>query len=182
MDNITLVGMPGSGKSTVGVVLAKMLGMDFVDTDLLIQQREGALLQELIDRHGNEAFLDMERDAICSLNCRRSVIAPGGSVIHREESLRHLHALGPIVYLKVPLDELLVRLGDISKRGITLPAGQGVPDLYAARCPLYEACADFTADCSGNQRIEASARQVIRLVRDLPALRDVIPAGPARNF
>ena len=182
MDNITLVGMPGSGKSTVGVVLAKMLGMDFVDTDLLIQQREGALLQELIDRHGNEAFLDMERDAICSLNCRRSVIAPGGSVIHREESLRHLHALGPIVYLKVPLDELLVRLGDISKRGIALEGGQTIAGLYRARCPLYEAAADLTVDCAGNQRIEDTAREVIRRVGALPALKDVIPQGPARNF
>ena len=182
MDNITLVGMPGSGKSTVGVVLAKMLGMDFVDGDLLIQQREGALLQELIDRHGNKAFLDMERDALCSLRCRRSVIAPGGSVIYRAESLRHLHDLGVVVYLRVPVDELLLRLGDISKRGIALPQGQTVADLYAARCPLYEACADLTVDCSGDQRIEDSARAVIHAVRDLPALRGVIPASPARNF
>ena len=94
MDNITLIGMPGSGKSTVGIVLAKMLGMDFVDTDLVIQQREGALLQQLIDRHGNEAFLDMEQAAICSVNCRHSVIAPGGSVIYRQGSIDHLKQLG----------------------------------------------------------------------------------------
>lgn len=182
MDNITLIGMPGSGKSTVGVVLAKMLGMAFVDIDLVIQHREGALLQELIDRYGNEAFLDMERAAVCSVDCRRSVIAPGGSVVYRQESIQHLKKLGPVIYLKVPLDELLVRLGDISKRGIALEGGQTIADLYHARCPLYEAAADVVIDCSGYQRIEDTARQVILRAGELPALAGVIPQSPARNF
>ena len=161
MDNITLVGMPGAGKSTVGIVLAKMLGMNFIDTDLVIQQREGALLQQLIDRHGNEAFLDMEQAAICSVDCHGCVIAPGGSVVYRQGSIDHLKRLGPIVYLKVPVEELLVRLGDISKRGIALAPGQTIEDLYNARCPLYEACADLVAYSSGYQRIEDTARQVM---------------------
>lgn len=161
MDNITLIGMPGSGKSTVGIVLAKMLGMDFVDTDLVIQQREGALLQQLIDKHGNETFLDMEQAAICSVDCRRSVIAPGGSVIYRQGSIDHLKQLGKVVYLKVPVDELVVRLGDISQRGIALAPGQTIEDLYNARCPRYEAAADIVVDCSGYQRIEDTARRVM---------------------
>jgi shikimate kinase len=167
MDDLTLIGMPGSGKSTVGVVLAKMLAMDFVDTDLLIQQREGALLQQLIDRYGNEAFLDMEEAAICSVHCRRSVIAPGGSVIYRQGSIDHLKKLGPVVYLEVPFDELLVRLGDVTQRGIALAPGQSLEELYQARCPRYAAAADLVVDCSGYQDIQHTAHRVIRQLRAL---------------
>ena len=99
MDNIILVGMPGSGKSTVGVVLAKALGMGFLDVDLLIQEREGALLQELIDRRGVERFLELERDAICSLRCRGTVVAPGGSCVCTQQAAAHMRALGTVVYL-----------------------------------------------------------------------------------
>ena len=106
MDDIILIGMPGSGKSTVGVVLAKALGMEFLDVDLLIQQREGALLQALIDAQGVERFLDLERDAICSLDCRGTVVAPGGSCVCREESIAHMRALGTVVYLELPLEDV----------------------------------------------------------------------------
>ncbi len=120
MDNIILIGMPGSGKSTVGVVLAKALGMKFLDVDLLIQGREGALLQELIDARGVERFLDLERDAVCSLDCRGTVVAPGGSCVCREESIAHMRGLGTVVYLQLPLEDAAGRIHNMASRGIAL--------------------------------------------------------------
>ena len=116
MDDIILIGMPGSGKSTVGVVLAKALGMEFLDVDLLIQQREGALLQALIDGRGVERFLDLERDAICSLDCRGTVVAPGGSCVCRAESIAHMRELGTVVYLELPLEDVAGQIGRASWR------------------------------------------------------------------
>ena len=127
MDNIILIGMPGAGKSTVGVLLAKTLGYAFLDTDLVIQQREGALLQSLVDSLGVEAFLDVEADAICSVECRGTVIAPGGSAVCRERAMSHLKALGRIVYLHLPLEELERRLNNISTRGIAMAPGGIMP-------------------------------------------------------
>ena len=106
MDNVTLIGMPGSGKSTVGVLLAKALGYQFVDTDLLIQQREGALLQDVLDALGVEAFLDLEGEVLSGLACTGTVIAPGGSAVCRERGMARLKELGRVVYLHVPLAEL----------------------------------------------------------------------------
>ena len=137
MNNITLIGMPGSGKSTVGVLLAKALGFQFVDVDLLIQQREGALLQELLDNRGVEPFLDAEEAAICSLACTGAVIAPGGSAVCRAGAIGHLRALGRVVYLHVPLPELERRIHNITTRGIAMAPGQTLADVYAAREPLY---------------------------------------------
>lgn len=149
MDNITLIGMPGSGKSTVGVVLAKMLGYDFLDADLLIQARQGALLQELLDTHGTEAFLDMEKDAICSIACRRTVIAPGGSCVLRRASMEHLKDLGRILYLRLSFGELEHRITNLASRGIAFAPGQGLQDVYDQRAPLYERWADLTVDVDG---------------------------------
>ena len=154
MDNIILIGMPGSGKSTVGVVLAKALGMAFLDVDLLIQQREGALLQSLIDRRGVEAFLDLERDAICALDCRGTVVAPGGSCVCREESIAHMRALGTVVYLKLPLKDVPGRIRNLSSRGIALSPGQTLADLYQYRAPLYERCAHITVPVYGLSLME----------------------------
>ena len=106
MDNIILIGMPGSGKSSVGVVLAKTLGYDFLDVDLLIQQQQGALLQELLDEKGVEWFLDAEADAIASVHCHHTVIAPGGSCICRERAIEHMRSLGTVVYLQLTLEEV----------------------------------------------------------------------------
>lgn len=131
MNNITLIGMPGSGKSTVGVLLAKALGFQFVDVDLLIQQREGALLQELLDNRGVEPFLDAEEAAICSLACTGAVIAPGGSAVCRAGAIGHLRALGRVVYLHVPLPELERRIHNITTRGIAMAPGQTLADVYA---------------------------------------------------
>ena len=147
--NITLIGMPGSGKSTVGVVLAKALGMKFLDVDLLIQEREGALLQELIDARGVERFLDLERDAICSLDCRGTVAAPGGSCVCREESAAHMRRLGTVVYLELSLPDVEGRIRNLSSRGIALSPGQTLADVYQYRAPLYERCAHITVPAGG---------------------------------
>ena len=149
MDNIILIGMPGSGKSTVGVVLAKALGMKFLDVDLLIQEREGALLQELIDARGVERFLDLERDAILSLDCRGTVAAPGGSCVCREESAAHMRRLGTVVYLELSLPDVEGRIRNLSSRGIALSPGQTLADVYQYRAPLYERCAHITVPAGG---------------------------------
>ncbi len=149
MDNLILIGMPGSGKSTVGVVLAKALGLSFLDVDLLIQEREGALLQSLMDRRGVEEFLDLERDAILSLNCRGTVVAPGGSCVCREESIAHMRALGTVAYLQLSLEEITGRVRNLSSRGIALQPGQTLADVYQYRAPLYEKCAHITVPCGG---------------------------------
>ena len=164
MDNIILIGMPGAGKSTVGVLLAKTLGYAFLDTDLVIQQREGALLQSLVDSLGVEAFLDVEADAICSVECRGTVIAPGGSAVCRERAMSHLKALGRIVYLHQPLEELERRLNNISTRGIAMAPGETLADLFAYRAPLYRNYADLTVDV-GRQSLEETVALVLRALR-----------------
>lgn len=146
MKNITLIGMPGSGKSTLGVLLAKTLGFGFVDTDLVIQQREGDLLQNILDKVGTEAFLDLEADAICSVDCEKTVIAPGGSVICRERGIEHLRALGPVVYLRIPCDVLERRIHNMGSRGIAFRPGETLKDIYDYRTPLYEKYADIVVD------------------------------------
>ena len=154
MDNIILIGMPGSGKSTVGVVLAKALGLRFLDVDLLIQQREGALLQQLIDSRGVERFLDLERDAICALDCRGTVVAPGGSCVCREESIAHMRRLGTVVYLELSLEEVTGRIHNMASRGIALRPGQTLADVYRYRAPLYERCAHITVPIRGQSLME----------------------------
>ena len=164
MDNIILIGMPGAGKSTVGVLLAKTLGYAFLDTDLVIQQREGALLQPLVDSLGVEAFLDVEADAISSVECRGTVIAPGGSAVCRERAMSHLRALGRIVYLHLPLEELERRLSNISTRGIAMAPCETLADLFARRAPLYRNYADLTVDV-GRQSLEETVALVLRALR-----------------
>ncbi len=148
-NNIVLIGMPGSGKSTVGVVLAKMLGMNFVDVDLIIQQREGALLQTILDQKGTEAFLEIEADAVCSLDCADSVIAPGGSAVLLDREGDHLKQLGTVVYLKIPVEALAARLSNLDNRGVPMKPGQTIADLYRYRQPFYEKYADITVDTAG---------------------------------
>ncbi len=165
MDNVTLIGMPGSGKSTVGVLLAKLLGFQFLDVDLLIQEREGALLQEILDSRGTAAFLDVEEAAVLSLNCRRTVIAPGGSAVCREGAALHLKRMGPVVYLRVPLKELERRVQNLSTRGIAMEPGQTLADVMAYREPLYRKYADLTVDCSPGQELLQTARLVTDQLR-----------------
>lgn len=161
MDNIILIGMPGAGKSTVGVLLAKTLGYAFLDTDLVIQRREGALLQALVDSMGVESFLDAESAAIRSVDAAGTVIAPGGSAVCRADAMEHLKALGRVVYLRLPLEELETRLSNISSRGIAMAPGQTLEQLYAYRAPLYERWADVTVDVAGGQTLEQTVQAVL---------------------
>lgn len=149
--NIVLIGMPGAGKSTVGVVLAKRLGYRFVDSDLVIQEKYGKLLQELIAEHGIEGFWKLENDVNASLVLSDSVIATGGSAIYGAEAMAHLRGIATVVYLKLSYEEIAERLGDLHARGVTLRAGQTLRDLYEERVPLYEKYAHVTVACSGKQ-------------------------------
>lgn len=167
MKNITLIGMPGSGKSTVGVLLAKALGYGFLDVDLVIQHREGALLQDIIDGQGVDYFLEREEEAVCSVQCERYVIAPGGSAVLRERGAAHLRALGPVVYLKVPVEVLERRIQNMGSRGIAMKPGQTLADVLSYRAPFYEGCADLVIDCGRGQSLEDTVEQVLRRVRPL---------------
>ena len=126
----------------MGVLLAKALGYGFLDTDLVIQQQEGALLQEILDEKGVPYFLDAEERAVRSVECDRHVIAPGGSVVCREGAIAHLKAAGPVIYLRVPLEELKARIHNLDSRGIALEPGQTLEDIMDLRAPLYERYAD----------------------------------------
>ena len=167
MDNVVLIGMPGSGKSTVGVLLAKALGYGFLDVDLVIQRQEGALLQDILDTRGVDAFLDAEEKAVCSVRCQEHVIAPGGSAVCREKAALHLKSLGPVVYLKVPLEELQQRIQNLSTRGIAMEPGQTLADVMAYRAPLSDKYADLVMDCGGGQTLAQTARQVLERLREL---------------
>ena len=164
MNNIVLIGMPGAGKSTVGVLLAKTLGYAFLDTDLVIQEQEGRLLQDLVDELGVEAFLDREADAICSVDCDRTVIATGGSVVCRDGAMEHLKDLGRIVYLQLPLEELERRLHNISTRGIAMAPGETLAHIYDYRSPLYQKYADLTVAVD-RQTLEETVEQVLRALK-----------------
>ena len=147
--NIVLTGMPAVGKSTIGVLLAKRLGLAFVDTDITLQTSEGKSLQELIQTYGLEQFCDLEAGHILSLDIRSSVIATGGSVVYRKAAMRHLGRSGVVVYLEIDLANLEVRLRDIDARGVVYAPGQSLADLYAERLPLYRSTADVTVPASG---------------------------------
>ncbi len=148
-DNVILIGMPGAGKSTVGVVLAKRLGYGFVDSDLVIQERYGKLLHELIEERGVEGFWKLENDVNASLGPHRSVVATGGSAVYGGEAMEHLREIGTVFYLKLTCGEIACRLGDLNARGVTLRPGQTLEDLYRERTPLYEKYAHVTVECEG---------------------------------
>lgn len=147
--NVVLIGMPGAGKSTVGVVLAKRMGYRFVDSDLVIQEREGKLLHELIEEHGVEGFWKIENDVNASLDMEKAVIATGGSAVYGKEAMEHLQQIATVVYLKLSYEEIAERLGDLTARGVTLMPGQTLMDLYEERIPLYEKYADKIIECDG---------------------------------
>lgn len=145
-SNITLIGMPASGKSTIGVLLAKRLGYSFVDVDIVIQEETGKLLKEIIEEQGTEGFLKVEEEINSQLDVARSVIAPGGSVIYGPAAMEHLKKISTVVYLKLDYSELEQRLGDLKDRGVALKNGMTLMDLYQERVPLYEKYADITVD------------------------------------
>lgn len=157
MGNIVLTGMPGAGKSTVGVVLAKKLGYTFLDTDLIIQERESRLLHEIIGQDGLDAFLKKENEVNAALEAKNAVIATGGSVVYGTEAMAHLASIGTVIYLKLGYNELESRLGNLYKRGVAMREGQTLSSLYEERIPLYEKYADITIDCS-----QKSIREVVQ--------------------
>lgn len=161
MNNIVLIGMPGVGKSTVGVVLAKNLGYSFLDSDLLIQKREGRVLHEIIEEKGLEGFNCIENEVNASIEAERTVIATGGSVIYGAEAMEHLRAAGVVVYLHLPLGELQIRLGDLNERGVSMQKGQTLASLMEERTPLYERYADVIIECHGLQ-----IREIVRTIRE----------------
>ena len=142
-DNIVLIGMPGVGKSTVGVILAKVLGYQFLDADLLIQEQEGKLLKDIIAEVGTDGFIQVENRVNASIQCSKTIIATGGSVIYGKEAMEHLKEIGKVVYLEVPFAILEQRLSDIKGRGVVLKDGQTLYDLFMERTPLYEKYADI---------------------------------------
>ena len=149
MNNITLIGMPGVGKSTLGVVLAKVLGYQFIDADLLIQKAEKRKLSVIIEQEGPEGFKKIENRINASIEAENTVIATGGSVVYCEEAMEHLKSIGKVVYLKLSLKPLSRRLGNLKGRGVLLKEGQTLRDLYRERTPLYEKYADITVDEEG---------------------------------
>ncbi len=163
-NNIVLIGMPGVGKSTVGVILAKILGYQFIDTDLLIQKREGKLLRETIAEKGLEGFLEVENQVNSQLTAENSVIATGGSVVYGREAMEHLREIGTVVYLKLDYRKLKYRLGNIRNRGVVIKEGQRLSDLYNERVPLYEKYADVVIDENGCN-IEKTVNKIIESIK-----------------
>ncbi len=149
MNNIVLIGMPGVGKSTIGVVLAKSIGYKFLDTDIVIQEKEGRLLQEIIYDAGDEGFRQIENNINTSIDASMTVIATGGSAVYGADAMEHFKKTGTVIYLKHSFKEIAKRLGDINKRGVTIKKGQTLENLYDERTPLYEKYADLTVDCRG---------------------------------
>lgn len=148
-NNVILIGMPGAGKSTAGVILAKLLGYSFMDTDLVIQNTEGRLLRQIIAEEGVEGFIAAENRIVSGIEAESTVIATGGSVVYGTEAMEKLSLLGKIVYLELGYDELSRRLDNIQQRGVVLRAGQELRDIYTERIPLYEKYADITIDETG---------------------------------
>jgi shikimate kinase len=146
MKNIVLVGMPSAGKSTIGIILAKVLGYQFLDSDLLIQEQEKELLKDIIDKRGIDGFLAIENQINREIDTDHTVIATGGSVIYGVEAMEHLQETGVIVYIKLTLQTISERLGNIKQRGVVLRKGQTLKMLYEERCPLYEKYAHITVD------------------------------------
>ncbi len=160
-NNIVLIGMPGVGKSTVGVILAKVLGYQFLDADLVIQQKKGKLLREIIEEVGTEGFIAVENRINAELDCDRTIIATGGSVVYGEEAMKHLKEIGTVVYLEVPFSIINRRLSDIKGRGVVLKEGQTLHDLYMERVPLYEKYADIRVSEDG-LNVEETVERLIK--------------------
>ena len=164
-DNLIFIGMPAVGKSTVGIVVAKRLGMRFVDADLLIQEQEKKLLREIIADVGEEGFLKIENQVNAEVQAENSVISPGGSVIYCEEAMRHYKEIGTVVYLKASYQTIKRRIRNPKKRGVVLREGQTLRDLYNERVPYFEKYADITV-CEDGCRIEETIENVLNAVEN----------------
>ena len=164
MRNLILTGMPACGKSTLGVVLAKTLGMKFVDTDLIIQEVENCKLQEIIDERGMQEFLRIEEKVLSEIEAENSIISTGGSAVYSDKAMKHLGSIGDVVYIKLSLDEIERRLNNIKTRGIAMKPGETLADLYNMRVPLYEKYADITIETEG-MGIEESIEVLIEKLK-----------------
>ena len=162
--NLVLIGMPACGKSTIGVILAKTVGMHFVDTDLLIQKKEGMLLQDILDTRGAEKFLEIEEAVLCGVPDEDAVISTGGSAVYSDIAMLHLKQSGKVIYLSLPLEEIEARLKNIKTRGIAMGAGQTLADLYEKRIPLYEKYADITIKAAGLS-VEECIEEIIENIK-----------------
>lgn len=160
-DNIILIGMSGAGKSTLGVLLAKALGKGFADTDIMIQQKDGRVLQDIIDTDGVDSFMKLEEDTVSLAEFHNTVVATGGSVVYSQGAMEHLKMNGTVIYLRVEFEELSARLKDITTRGIVFKGSDDLRSVYLERLPLYERYADVIIDCSG-KRIEQSITDIIK--------------------
>lgn len=162
--NIVLIGLPGVGKSTAGVILAKLTGKEFTDSDLVIQRQTGRLLSQIIEEDGVDEFINIENNINATLNVTNSVIATGGSVVYGKEAMAHLKEIGIVVYLKVPFEIIDKRLSDIKGRGVVLRDGQTLHDIYEERIVLYEKYADIVVDEVG-MSIEETVAQIIDKIK-----------------
>lgn len=161
MDNIILIGMPGCGKSTLGVVLARKLGYGYLDTDSFISQREKSTLQDIIDKRGLNYFLDIESSVGSEIVCDRVIIATGGSMIMSEKAMDNLKSLGKVIYINVPIDELKRRLGNFSDRGIAMKNGETLDDILKKRTPYYSKYADLVVDYKDGNSLEETVNDII---------------------
>lgn len=157
-DNLILIGMPGCGKSTVGVVLAKALNKDFIDSDIVIQKVHGKKLSHILEEVGDDGFRQVENDVNASLNPHNSIIATGGSVIYGQQAMEHLSQIGTIIYLHLSYPAIEERLGDLHARGVSIKPGQTLLDLYNERIPQYEKWAHVTVHCDGLRLREVVAQ------------------------
>ena len=164
MNNIVLIGMPGVGKSTVGVILAKELGYQFLDADLLIQKRENRLLKEIIEQEGVDGFIEIENQVNASIEADRTVVATGGSVVYGEEAMAHLKKIATVIYLRLSYEELEKRLGNLKNRGVVLREGQTLKDLYEERVPLYEKYADYIID-EKKTDAEGTLQKILEIIK-----------------
>ena len=169
-SNIVLIGMPGSGKSTIGVILAKLTSRSFIDTDVLIQAAEGRSLQDIVDREGYLALRAIEEKVLLGLDCRDHVIATGGSAVYSQAAMAHLKEDGVVVFLNVSLDTIKARVGDPGTRGLAKRPDQSIDDLFAERYVLYRKYADITIDCTARAHEDACARIIGELTAKLESI------------
>lgn len=162
--NIILIGMPGCGKSTIGVVLAKMLGMDFLDSDVFIQNNEKRKLQEIIDSEGNEKFLEIEKENILKIDVDNTVIATGGSIVLKDEAMKHLKKNGKCLFIDVSYHILKKRIFNLDTRGIAMKQDQTIKDVYNERLPFYKKYADATIK-SGNENRNETIKKAINIIK-----------------
>lgn len=174
MKNLVLIGMPGCGKSTCGVLVAKALCMDFFDTDLILQKNEKMPLQRIINTKGNAYFADAEERAVCACSFQGAVVATGGSVVYSQKAMEHLKKNSTVVYLKISFETMERRISNMESRGILLGDGETLEEMFCERKPLYEQYADLTIDCDGAE-IEQTVSKIVGVVGQANGRKETLP-------